>query len=217
MVRVKWVKDSTVPGHTVSAEHTLAAVTSLPCSLIMFCLVVWLEFLECTCMFCVCAPTSGSRVWEQYLAPGVFYFRCGSTTRAGTPSALSWMSSTMLFSGPTCRRERTLASMGLLPSITPWTSPSSSSRKWLCKYHCVWIGRGRGCLGESWSRGRKYKAGCRVTAGETGSLWCVWVGTGSGQKMISLWIGWAGIKLQKIHDSDILKTLLHLLNSHKVS
>lgn len=140
-------KVSILPDLTVSAGHTLALVTSWPCSLITFCLQVWLEFLEFVCMFCVCAPNFGNRGQEQYFAPGMFYFRCGSTTRAGTPSALSWTSSTMPFSGPICRRERTPASMGLLLSITRWTSPSSSSQKWLCKCHCIWFGRGEGVGG----------------------------------------------------------------------
>lgn len=130
------------------SAQCLAAFTSLPCSLtIMFYLGVWLEFLKFTCMLCVCVPTSGSIVWEQSLVPGMFHFRCGSITRAGMPSVLSWMSSTMPFFGPTCRRERTPASMGLLLSITPWTSPSSSSQKWLCKCCDVWmhpVGRGEG-------------------------------------------------------------------------
>lgn len=36
----------------------------------------------------------------------------------------------------------------------------------------------------------------------------VWVGLGSGQKMISLWIGWAEIKLHKIDASVIIKAII---------
>lgn len=99
------------------------------------------------CMVGVCAPACRSRVWGHYLVPGMFSFRCGSITRAGMQSALSWMSSTMPFSGPTCKRERTLAIMELLLSIIPWISPNSSSQRWLCKCSCVWmdgVGQGEG-------------------------------------------------------------------------
>lgn len=75
-----------VPGRTVSTPHTLAAGSALPCSLtVVFYLGVCLEFRKCF----ACAPTSGNRIWKHYFVPGVFYFRCGSTTRAGMPLALS--------------------------------------------------------------------------------------------------------------------------------
>ena len=45
----------------------------------------------------------------------------------------------------------------------------------------------------------------------------VWVGPGSGQKMISIRVGWVDIKLHKIDASDILKPLVHLVNSFKVN
>lgn len=51
---------STLLDLTDSAGHIPAPVTSLPCSLIMFCLQAWLKFLVFMCMFCVCAPTFGN-------------------------------------------------------------------------------------------------------------------------------------------------------------
>lgn len=159
----------------VSTRYTLAAVITLSCSqTLTFCLGTWLEFLRFMCMVFVCAPASRSMVWVHYLISGMFYFRCGSITRGGMPLALSWMLSTMPFSGPTCRREQTPASTGSLLSIIPWISPSSSSQKWLCTCSFVWTGRGgdEGVFGVMVEQGKELEADYRGTT----PLWYVWVG-----------------------------------------
>lgn len=62
-------------------------------------------------------------------------YRCGITTKVGTPWSRSWMWLTMLSCERICHLTSIHQSTALLPSTTRSTSPKSSSQRSLCKCH----------------------------------------------------------------------------------
>lgn len=78
-----------MPGHLLNSLCTLAV--TLNYNALSWHVTRISEIYMCFRVYCTCVwvPASKIRDWENYLVCGLFYFRCGSITRAGMPSALS--------------------------------------------------------------------------------------------------------------------------------